>query len=234
MTEIYSNHDIQVRQHIDSHLFHIELTRPHPALLGSLKKMIRGSTCSDDYMLLTFKAYSVQMLKKDCKKWEICSVAHMAATLGGQLKCLWDDYSATIIGLNAEKIMVVDSCTFVSLDVEWLSEINDQKKVTIFRPFLKTDFFVSPELKKAKTLPIHVHYKTSYFSLGCLLLYVLLSYEDAFYWEYIHDFADFDKEKMESLLKKYLNHHPIKETKLYWFVARCLVEEPEKRALLFI
>ena len=45
-------------------------------------------------------------------------------------------------------------------------------------PFSKEDFYVSPELLNLNELPSYVDYKTGYFSLGCLILYALLSDND--------------------------------------------------------
>jgi hypothetical protein len=78
---------------------------------------------------------------------------------------------------------------------------------------------------KIKELPSHVHYKTSYFSLGCLLLYALI--EEDFYTEYL-------KEIKCEKIHEYLKNLPFKNTKLYWLLSRCLVEEPEKRSIIFI
>ena len=32
----------------------------------------------------------------------------------------------------------------------------------------------------------------------------------------------------------YLDKHPIKNTKLYWLLSRCLEEDPNKRSIIFI
>ena len=229
--EIYSNRHVKITKNVVTNIFRIELKRSNPVLLLSLTKCIKGSTCSDDYLLFTFKAYSVQMLNKNrLEKPSIYMVANMAATLGGQL-CDLFRYYVTFIGFNTENIMVVNGTIFLFLDIGLMREIEDDKNsITIFTPFTSSEFFFSPELKSATKLPLVLHYKTSYFSLGCLLLYVLLSYDDAFYQEYLLS----GSLNMEQICKKYLTNHPIKDTKLYWFIERCLVEEPEKRAILFI
>jgi hypothetical protein len=92
------------------------------------------------------------------------------------------------------------------------------------------DFFVSPELK-VKVLTKKVHYKTAYFSLGCLLLYTLLGKEifDGIYQEYLLAANN----NSTAIFLKYMDLSPYKETKLYWLICRCLVEEPEKRSILF-
>lgn len=78
-----------------------------------------------------------------------------------------------------------------------------------------------------KEIPSFVHYKTSYFSLACVIIYLLLGCDDEFYKEYI-------KNSQSKIIIEYLQHHPIKESKLYWLLIRCLVEEPKNRSILFL
>jgi len=230
---IYSNCHLKIIQNLENkNLFRIELAYPNPVLLLSLRKFVKGSTCSDDYLLMTFKAHSVQMFTNYKKKFGIHNATNMVATLGGQLKLMSCEYSVTFIGLNSENIMVIDDCNFLCLDIELMREIDEQNNVTIFTPFNSSDFFFSPEIKCATKLPLVLHYKTAYFSLGCLLLYTLLSCDNSFYKEYLS--SEKDSANMQQIFKKYLENHPIKETKLYWLIFRCLVQEPEKRSILFI
>ena len=230
--QIYSNKDLKIFKNSVNNIFKIEFKKSNPVLLLSLKKFIKGSTCSDDYLLLTFKACSVEMLENDRNKTEkpsVHMVANMVSTLAGQLSFLISEYYMTFLGFNTEKILVIDGSIFLCLDTELMYEI-DEQNITIYTPFTSNDFFFSPQIKSATKLPLTVHYKTAYFSLGCLLLYVLLSYNNAFYQEYLIS----DSLNMQKIMNKYLTNHPIKDTKLYWLVERCLVEEPENRAILFI
>ena len=90
-------------------------------------------------------------------------------------------------------------------------------------PFTRDDFFMAPELYCIKEIPSFVNYKVSYFSLGYLILYTLLGDDiDS------EDLQEKDKicHRMKTLI--------IKNTKLYWLLERCLVEEPKNRSILFI
>jgi len=229
MQEIYSNNHLKIIQNQTNNIFRIELKKPNPVFLLSLTKFIKGATCSDDYLLLTFKVYSLEMLTSYMEKPSIYMVANMVNSLVRQLKNMIDDYGVTFIGYNAENVIVIDGDIFVFLDIGLMSEIEEHNS-TIYTTFKSSDFFFSPQIKRATTLPLTIHYKTAYFSLGCLLLYVLLCYDDAFYQEYLIS----DSLNMQQVFGKYLSNHPIKDTKLYWLIARCLVEEPEKRSILFI
>jgi hypothetical protein len=77
-----------------------------------------------------------------------------------------------------------------------------------------------------KELPSYIHFKTSYFSLGLLIIYSVLE-EDEFYIEYINH-------NKPSNILNVLNNHPIKNSKLYWLLSRCLVEEAKDRSIILL
>jgi len=80
------------------------------------------------------------------------------------------------------------------------------------------DAFVSPELAAAEQEQEqpHVHFKTAYHSAAQLLIYFLLG----------------PKSKNES--DPSLNLNPIKGTKLYWFLLRCLNRVPSERNYVYV
>ena len=83
--------------------------------------------------------------------------------------------------------------------------------------------FLSPELLetlKMKSNPhfIHVHFKTAYYSAAQLVIYFLLNVKD------VGQPQQQDPEYMQ----------PIKDTKLYWFLLRCLNRVPSERKYIYI
>jgi hypothetical protein len=64
--------------------------------------------------------------------------------------------------------------------------------------------YISPELNDLKTLPISINYKTIFYSLGLIILKNLSNLDD------------------------------INETKLYYFLKRCLNLNPKDRYLIYI
>jgi len=243
MAEIFVNDSLKIIQDKNNKtMYKMEFNYPCPALIRSLTKthIIQG-TITDDYTTLRFKALSVksfpQFIEEQSKvrgspHLSINLAANMISNLSAQLSHLITKESQTIIGYAPENIIVINDNTFAFLDSELVAEIDPVGKemATISCPFKVTDFFASPEILKIKELPSHVHYKTSYFSLGCLLLYALtegrLEGED-FYKEYL-------KELKCEKIHEYLTRLHFKNTKLYWLLSRCLVEEPKKRSILFI
>ena len=227
MTQIYSNENVKIIKDKNSSLFKIELLYSDAKLINSLIKtrIIQGATSTDDYRTLKFKASSVKPLK-DFRKLTINETTTLVANLSQQLKYLITREYHTVLGYAPENIIVIDDKKFAFLGSEFLSKIEDNNNILISYPFTTDEFFVSPELLNVKELPSYVHYKTAYFSLACLATYVLLS-ESVFYNEYLNN-------KNPETILKFLNLHPVKDTKLYWLLSRCLVEEAEKRSILFI
>ena len=243
MVEIYVNECLKIIQDKNNKtMYKIEFNYPCPALIRSLTKthIIQGGTITDDYTTLRFKALSVktfpQFMEEQSKVrgspiLSINLAANMLSSLTAQLSHLITKESKTIIGYAPENIIVINDQTFAFLDSELVADIDPVGKemAIISCPFKVTDFFVSPEILKITELPSYVHYKTSYFSLGCLLLYALTGsrLEEDFYKEYL-------KELKCEKIHEYLTQLHFKNTKLYWLLSRCLVEEPKKRSILFI
>ena len=208
------------------------------SLVNSLVKsrLIAGSSTDEYYKTITFKAESVKTLyqylhenvvRTGKKSLFVSDAANVIRSLVKQLSYLLEKDSSTIIGYNQEDIIVINDKTFAFLGSELVAKFDEDTKMAIIScPFKPTDFFFSPEMNKIKDLPSYVHFKTSYFSLACLILKLLLG-DDEYYSEYL-------KDKQSAKILKYLNNHPVKETKLYWLLSRCLVEEPNNRSIILI
>jgi len=226
MTQIYSNENVKIIKDKNS-LFRIELLNSDAKLINSLikTKIIQGATATDDYRTLKFKATSVKSLK-EFRKLTINETTTLIANLSQQLKHLITNENHTILGYAPENIIVIDEKKFAFLGSELFANIEEDNNILVSYPFTTDEFFVSPELLKITELPSYIHYKTAYFSLACLTIYVLLS-EDDFYKEYLNH------KNAETILNS-LDLHPVKDTRLYWLLSRCLVEDAEKRSILFV
>jgi hypothetical protein len=182
-------------------------------------KLITGATVTDDYMSLSFNATSVKSLKSFLKAslpYEL--VLKIIYQLSIQLKYLIETHNETFIGYNINNVIVIDDTTFVYISNEELCNI-EFDQITISYPFSRNDFYMSPDISNIKEIPSKAHYKSVFYSLGCLLLDCLLCK---------------DEESEERSPYKILDKLPIKQTKLYYFLKKCLSEEPNNRYLLFI
>ena len=179
-------------------------------------KLITGATVTDDYMSLSFNATSVKSLKSFLNSslpYEL--VLKIIYQLSIQLKYLIETHNETFIGYNINNVMVIDDTTFVYISNEELYKI-ESDHITITYPFSRNDFYMSPDISNIKEIPSKVHYKSVFYSLGCLMVDCL------------------SHEEEERNPHKMLDKLPIKQTKLYYFLKRCLSEEPNNRFLLFI
>jgi hypothetical protein len=188
------------------------------ALINSIKKtkIITGATITNNYKTLQIKATSISQYKKSLKK-EHCgdtnTIHHMLTTLTEQLEYLIKKTHHTFIGYNPENVIVIDENKFIYLSDEHLHKI-EENNITITYPFSKTDFFLSPELEKITEIPSKAHYKTSYYSLACLIIEYSLKKEQ----------GQQEQEEMACL----------KGSKIYYLLKRCLDTDPNKRSILFI
>ena len=247
MNIIIKNENFYIGQgedEIDNKSFTIFFDSYNEALIKSISKtkIILGATTTEKYKTLSFKAISVQRFsdfqselerKNKTLKIPYNLVLKMTHNLVTQLKYLITNFSQTFLGYSPENLIVIDKHKFVYLCNDFLLDIkngndynNDNDNdynVLISYPFTRDDFFMAPELYCIKEIPSFVNYKVSYFSLGYLILYTLLGDDiDS------EDLQEKDKicHRMKTLI--------IKNTKLYWLLERCLVEEPKNRSILFI
>ena len=144
-------------------------------------------------------------------------------SLSKQIFYLLSSESKCFYKLDTSNIFVIDSHKFIYLSCEDLKDIKDNN-IQIYRPISKSEGYLSPELKNVNTIPILVNYKTIFYSLGLFILDNIRSNEDIN--EYINEDLNED-------LNEIINED-IKETKLYFFLKRCLYNEPEKRFLLYV
>lgn len=131
----------------------------------------------------------------------------------------------TNILININDILVINPIqalpTFIYMNSKYFLPI-DNDKVEIYIPFMKNNYFLSPELRNLKDIPSLINKKSIYFSIGILISYLInKSFFKASKYEY-------DTEKI------ILNLDSIYGTKLYYAVTRCLYSNPEDRFLLYI
>ena len=224
----------------ENSIFKIEFKYSSYPLINSLIKtrLIQGGSTDETYKRIRFKAGSVKtldefkndkMISQGRKNLLVSDVANMVRSLSAQLNYLITKQSHTILGYNPTDIIVINDEKFAFLGSELVANIDTDEgyeMATISCPFSTSDFFVSPELLKIKEIPSTIHYKTAYFSLGLLLIYVLLE-DDDFYKDYL-------KHKQSEKILESLNSHPVKNTRIYWLLSRCLVEEAKNRSIILI
>jgi serine/threonine protein kinase len=137
----------------------------------------------------------------------------------------------SFIGYNPENIIVFDNNKFAYISSEHLFKMNNGF-ISVTYPFTKTDFFMSPEILSIKELPHNICYKSSYYSLGCLIIYSLTT-NNEFNIEFNNEFNN-DNEHDANNIEKIMDSLSIKGTKLFGLLKRCFLKEPIKRSIIFI
>ena len=116
-------------------------------------------------------------------------------------------------GFDLNDILVVDEL-FMFCSTQYVLPLVNES--IIFYSPIKQAYFSNPELYNLTTLPSEISYKCCYYSLGTLVIYCLLN-------AYINR-----SEQIEKVIE------PLYNTKIYWFIKRCLDSDITKRELLLI
>jgi hypothetical protein len=114
-------------------------------------------------------------------------------------------------GYNLDDIVVINDNIFFIASSKYLVNINAKDYYIYFYKPIDKPYFSSPELNELTMLPSKIDYRSSYYSLGALILYCLTEEESL-------------TESLES----------ISYTKPYWFLKRCFYKNCKERILLFI
>jgi serine/threonine protein kinase len=218
-----------------NNIFQIQFAHSSPALIRSLIKtrLINNGYTNDTYTIVKFKAHSVKTLhqiqsQSHTNKIRIRDAAKIIHSLASQLSYLLQTERHTILGYSPENIIIINETTPAFLGSEFVAPLaHGTNSAMICCPYSHTDFFFSPEIANITEIPSHIHYKTAYFSFACLIMYLLLGNDD-FYNDYMN------KIRHPNNLIQVLDNHPIKNTKMYWLLSRCLVEDPNNRTILLI
>lgn len=172
-----------------------------------------------------FTAASVQTLSEYLKtrtnnKMSERECAKLIYNLTTQIQYL-EENEYILYGYNLNDILVINEQTFIVANPQYILPLESETKSIVFCSPIIKPVFGNQELIELTNLPSSVHYKSSYYSLGLLVAFCLLNKN------LIQNGLKTDKE-IETIL------HPIKYSKVYWFIKRCLNKRYEQRVLLFI
>ena len=120
-------------------------------------------------------------------------------------------------GYDLDDILVINEDTFFIASTKNLTRIESKNNsIYFYKPIIKP-YFSNPELNELTKLPAKIDYRSSYYSLGALILFCSTN---------IYIFSEL--KEIDIILS------PIYYTKLYWFLKRCFHEDCKQRILLFI
>jgi len=181
-------------------------------------KIILGPTITNNYTVISFYANNIQTWKEYSKERQLSYNTFMRLIyyLSIQLKYLIETCNKTFIGYSPEHVIVINNERFIYLHVNQLHNIHNEL-IDITYPFSSNDFYMSPEHQSIKEIPATIHYKTCYFSLACFIIY-----------SYSNDLNDINN------INHILELLPIKDTKMYYLLKRCISDDINNRCILYI
>jgi hypothetical protein len=205
-------------------LFTIKFQVNSESLINSMikTKLIIGSSISDNYKALTFRASSVKSLRKFISNKENINYENtlkLIVSLTKQIQYLIITECECFYEYIIENIIVIDDDKFIYLSNDDLLKLSESKKFNFTKPFNRTGI-ISPELLKINSIPSELNYKTIYYSLGALVVYFLFD-------KNINNKDGFNCD-LNEILK------PIEGTKLSGLLIRCLFQEANERSIVYI
>jgi hypothetical protein len=171
-----------------------------------------------DQESISFTAESVKSLSTFLKKGKLTNqeTIKMIHDLSKQIAYLETKLLA-FYGYNLDDILIINNDTFFIASTKNLTRIEAKNNsIYFYKPIIKP-YFSNPELNELTKLPAKIDYRSSYYSLGALILFCSTN---------IYIFSEL--KETDTILS------PIHYTKLYWFLKRCFHEDCKQRVLLFI
>ena len=176
-----------------------------------IKKLIKTANLDYETGSIYFCAENViefkDLIKNNCLSHNKC--IKLIYDLTNQILYL-KKLGYSFYGFDINDILVVDD-TFIFCNTQYVLPLVHE--LIIFYTPIKKPYFSNLELDNLTTLPSEISYKCCYYSLGSLVIYCLLNEK---------------KEQIEKVIESLYN------TKIYWFIKRCLDSNINKRELLLI
>ena len=134
--------------------------------------------------------------------------------IGNQLQTL-EMFNIGFPFLNLEDILMVDDNHFFIINTSRMLILKN-KNMHIETPYKKSPFY-SPEMQNITTIPAKIHWKSAYYSLASLVVFCLTG-------KHILNNKKTSSEMLDAMY----------QTKLFWALERCLVEDAHNRYYLII
>ena len=192
-------------------------------LYQTIINMLKNAYYDNETETIIFTAENIKPLKnilfnKNDNKMGLNQCIKMIDELTKQISYL-KTINYGFYGFDINDILVIDGI-FLFCNTQYLYPL--YKDNFLFIEPLSQPYFSSPEIIKLTILPTEINNKCSYYSLGVLVVFCLLN-------NYLLVSNELKTpEEIDNIMK------PIFNTKIYWFLKRCLEPNLEKRVLLLI
>lgn len=196
-----------------------------------IKKIINTSHFDDETNSIIFSAENVipfksYLLEQKNKRLSYNICIKLIDDLSKQILYL-KKLGVSFYGFDIDDLLTIDN-KFIFCSAEYLLPLNNISASAlsniIFYSPIKQPYFSNPELFELTSLPFEIDYKSCYYSLGLLVVFCLLN-------TYIPSTIGNELKSAEEIDKII---EPLYNTKIYWFLKRCLDEDVNKRKLLLV
>jgi len=167
-------------------------------------KMVEDNANANHTTIISDSIITLQDYLTQHKSMSYDLVEQMILHLGNQM-ILMSDNNLGLLFFKLDSVLLLDNAYFLIADLTTMVPMNSKEQLTLNYP-LKMEGLLSPELVHAATLPVIVSITSSYYSLGLLCVACLGM-----------DLAN-----------------DILNTKMYFFLQRCLHSDPNKRYFLYL
>lgn len=217
---------------IDSQRCTVRFSSPQQAFCTAIHNsgILDSLVVSPDYATISFYATVACPLSHvesdaiwhkttSCQNMPYPTCMDLAICLGKQLSHL-EVLGYTFDWLDDRHIFMVTDHSFLCLDVDGLCRVSKENTIAVSRfpddstASKRTHIHLSPELANATSIPCILPYKSIYHSLGALVSHCLSN----------SNISLKDKSFLLSIV----------DTKLYWFILRCMNPSPESRTMLVL
>jgi len=207
---------------IDEFTYSLKVNINKNPIYAYIKKLLKNSLYDEDTQCMFFSADDVILLNEYLKTQKLSHIKciKMIVDLTKQINYL-KNINYGFYGFDIQDILVINGDTFIICAGDYIQPITKSEEIIFYSP-IKNPYFGSPDIITLTSLPGIVNYKCVFYSLGVLIIYCLLS-------EYLLVGNEIkSEEEIEKII--YLLH----DTKIYWFLKRCLKTNSEKRVMLLI
>ena len=192
-------------------------------LIVNSATIVNNNNDSSSLVIKTMSIKTFNQFKKEQKmingsyKLPYTTILNIIICLSKQLSYLLESETKCFYNFDPDNILVVDDCKFLYFSTEHLKDIKNNN-LYVYSPIKKNMGYLSPELHNVSSIPIIIHYKTIFYSLGLFIINNLVD--------------ELTSNDTQEVLMDCIVH--IRGTKLYYFLERCLQDEPSKRFLIYV
>jgi hypothetical protein len=208
---------------IDEFTYNIKVNINAKLIYACIKNQLKNIVYDDETKSMFFSAEDVKSLQNYLKNVKMShqKCIKMISDLSKQINFI-KKANYWFYGFDIQDIIVINEDTFVICAGDYLQSLTTTKTAIMFFSPIKIPYFGSPDIITLTNLPGEINNTCVYYSLGALIVYCLLN-------EYLLKGNEIkSEEEIENILK------PLQDTKIYWFLKRCLKTNSEKRVLLLI